>query len=64
MAKLVNQDTPAPTRKVAVGGIAGSLTVVLVYIIGLFGIELPAEVVAALTALIQFGAAYFVREEA
>lgn len=44
--------------KVRVSGTAGALAVVLVYVAGLFGADVPAEVAAALTVLISTGAGY------
>lgn len=64
MAEPYSQTTSAPTTKVTVGALAGALTVVLVYICGLFGLVIPAEVAAAVTVLISFGASYIVRERA
>lgn len=62
---LVNQPTPAPTRKVAATGIAGAITIVLVYIVqSLFNVEIPAEVSSAITLLISFASGYLVKEEA
>jgi hypothetical protein len=48
----------APQPKVAAGGIAGVLTILVVYIAGLFGIEVPAEVSSAFTVLVSFVAGY------
>jgi hypothetical protein len=47
-----------PTRKVAAGGVAGAATVILVWLAGMFGLEMPPEVAAALTVLLGTGAAY------
>jgi len=47
-----------PEPKVAAGGIAGAATVVLVWALGQFGVDVPAEVGAALSALIAFAAGY------
>lgn len=58
-----DQVSSAPTNKVAAAGIGGSLTIVVVYVLGLMGVELPAEVASALTALISFAAGYLVREK-
>jgi hypothetical protein len=44
--------------KVAAGGAAGAVTVVIVFIAGQFGLEIPPEVAAALTVLISTGFAY------
>lgn len=47
-----------PTSKVAAGGAAGALTVVLVWILGALGVDMPPEVASALTVLLSTGAAY------
>lgn len=58
----MDQPTSQPTQKVAAAGIGGSLSIVLVYIIGVLGLELPPEVASAITAIIAFAAGYIVRE--
>lgn len=60
----VNQPTNQPTTKVAAAGVGGSLTVLVIYVLGLFGVDLPPEVASALSALISFGAGYIVKERA
>ena len=55
------RDELKPTPKVAVGGAAGAVTVVLVWAAGLFGVEVPPEVASAVTVLISTGAAYIKR---
>lgn len=66
MSKLVNQPGPAPTRKVTAGLAGGGATAVLIWAVGLFGIDLPPEVAAELGAiaatLVSLIAAYFTRE--
>lgn len=52
------KNTREPYPKTAAAGVAGAATVVLVYVAGLFGLEVPVEVGSALTALIAFGASY------
>lgn len=44
--------------KIASAGIAGALTVVLVWIVGVLGIAVPAEVASAVTVIIAFAAGY------
>ena len=62
--QLTDQPTAAPTNKVAAAGIAGVVTVLVVYLLGaFFNIQLPDEVSAALTVLVTFVAAYFKRNE-
>jgi hypothetical protein len=48
----------APRPKVAAAGAAGAVTVILVWVAGLFGLEVPSEVASAFTALIAFAAGY------
>jgi hypothetical protein len=44
--------------KVLAGGAAGAASVLLLYIAGLFGLNPPAEVGAAVASLLSFAAAY------
>ena len=63
--QLIDQPTATPTNKVAAAGIAGALSVFVIYLVGaIFGIEVPAEVASAFTTLVAFVAAYFKRNEA
>jgi hypothetical protein len=48
----------APQPKVVAGGIAGSFTVVVVWLAGMFGVDVPAEVASAFTVLVSFAAGY------
>ncbi|WP_018687034.1 hypothetical protein [Actinokineospora enzanensis] len=52
----------APTRKVGAGAAVGAITVVLVWIAGSLGVEIPADVAAAVTVLLSFAASYLVPE--
>ncbi|MFF6951837.1 hypothetical protein ACFZAD_24660 [Streptomyces iakyrus] len=63
MAK-VNQPTAQPTAKVAAAGIGGSISIVLVWVLSQVGIDMPAEVASAVTAIVSFLSGYFVRERA
>ena len=47
-----------PTPKVASAGIGGALTIVLIWVLGLFGVDMPAEVAAAVTTAVSFGFGY------
>lgn len=61
---LKNQPTASPTRKIAATGIAGAVTVVLMYIVqATFNIEIPAEVASAVTLILSFAAGYTVKEQ-
>lgn len=59
---LVDQPTGTPTNKVAAAGIGGAIAVVLVWVTGLFGVDMPGEVAAAFTVILAFAAGYFTRE--
>lgn len=61
MAKLVDQPSAVPTEKVAAAGIAGAITVILVWIAGEAGVVVPPEVASAFTTLVAFAAAYMKR---
>lgn len=47
-----------PQTKVVAGGAAGAFSVVLVYVAGLLGLDVPPEVASSVTVLISFAAAY------
>lgn len=44
--------------KVAASGIAGAITVLLVYALSLVGVEIPTSVASAITVIIAFAAGY------
>lgn len=48
--------TPVP--KIATGGLAGAVTLLAVFVAGLFGVNVTAETASALTLLLTFGAGY------
>ena len=50
-----------PQPKVAATTVAGAATVLLVWIVGLFGLDVPSLVAAALTVLLSAGAGYLKR---
>lgn len=50
------------SSKAVAGGLAGALTVVLVWIAGMFNVDVPPEVSSAITTLIA-GAAVWLKEE-
>jgi hypothetical protein len=58
----INQPSMAPTTKVAAGGVAGALTVLVVWILGLLHVPVPPEVASALTVIISFVTSYFVKQ--
>jgi hypothetical protein len=45
--------------KVAAGGAAGAVTVILVFVLSEVGVELPPEVASAVTALLSVAAGWF-----
>lgn len=52
-----------PTPKVGASALAGALSVVVIYIVSLFGQEIPGGVGAAIATVFTFIAGYFVNEE-
>ncbi len=50
-----------PQPKVAAAGVAGALATIIVFIAAQSGVDVTAEVAAALTALIAFAAGYLKR---
>lgn len=61
---LVNQPSALPSRKVGAGLLAGALTTIVVWVVGLLGVVVPPEVSSSFTLLLGFGASYFVKERA
>lgn len=57
-----SQPRLSPQPKVVAGGVAGAVTVVLVWVAGLAGLDVPAEVASAFTVIVSFAAGYFKRE--
>jgi len=58
----ITQPSIAPTTKVAAGGAAGALTVLVVWILGLYHVSVPPEVASAITVLISFITSCFVTQ--
>lgn len=58
----ITQPSTSPTSKVAAGGAAGSVTVLIVYILSQVHVVVPAEVGSAITVLLSFLASYFVKD--
>lgn len=52
----------APTAKVATGAVAGALVTVALAAVSALGVEVPAEVGAALVVLVSFGLSYLVTD--
>lgn len=59
----MNQPDAQPTNKVAAAGISGAASVLLVYVLGQFGLDVPPEVASAITVLAAFGAGYMTKEK-
>lgn len=53
-----------PNTKVAAGGLAGGLSMIIIWLLGQLDVDLPAEVAAAITTLVTFAVGYFVPEKA
>jgi hypothetical protein len=51
-----------PTRKVGAAGVGGMAAVILVWVAGLLGLDVPPEVATAFAGLLAFGAGYLVPE--
>jgi hypothetical protein len=49
-----------PVRKVSAAGLAGAFSILIVFILGQFSIEVTNEVAAAITAILAFAAGYLV----
>lgn len=47
-------------RKVQAGGLAGAITVVLVWIAGTAGVDVPPEVASAFTTIISVGVGWLI----
>lgn len=58
----ISQPSAVPTTKVAAGGIAGALTVVLVFILNRFHVAVPADVASEFTVIFSFATSYLVKE--
>lgn len=59
---LYTQPDPTPTRKVTAGGLAAAVSVILVAILEGVGLEIAAPVASAITTVLGFVTAYFVKD--
>lgn len=59
--RMARVPAAAPMPKVVAAGTAGAVTVVLVYVLSLLGVDLPDTVATAVTALLVAGTAYLKR---
>ncbi len=62
--QAIRQPSRTPTTKVAAGGTAGAISVVLVFILGKFNVEIPGDVGSAITVLFSVASGYLVHERA
>lgn len=51
-----------PSEKMSAAGLAGAVSVLVVFVAGAAGLEVPPGVAAALTSVLAFGAGYLKRE--
>ena len=60
----VKQQDAAPTRKVLVGGVAGAITTIVVYLLNTYylptGKPITGDIGAAITTLLSFALSYLV----
>jgi hypothetical protein len=50
-----------PVRKVAAGGVAGAITVIIVWILAAaFKVTIPPEIASAITVVLSFAAGYLI----
>lgn len=54
----------APTSKMTATGTAGAASLVLIWILGQFGVDMPAEVAAGFAVLLAWAAGYIKTERA
>ena len=59
---MTDQPSKLPNRKVGSAGLAGALSVLVIWILGESGIDISAEVAAALTTVLMFAVGYLVPE--
>lgn len=58
---MSDKTTARPQPKVVAATTAGASTILLVWVVGLFGLVVPPEVASAVTVLLAAGAAYLKR---
>lgn len=59
----MNENSLAPTPKVAAAGLGGAFGTVLVVIANAVGLDLPPEAASAIVVLFSFGAGYLKRDK-
>lgn len=55
----MNENSNVPVAKVQAAGVAGAVSVLIVFALGLVDVDLTAEVSASLTAVLAFLGGYF-----
>jgi hypothetical protein len=55
---MADQNSYTPSQSTAIGGIAGSLAFIVIYILGLFKVPVTPEFASAVTVLVTAGVAY------
>ncbi|WP_157886200.1 hypothetical protein [Mycobacteroides saopaulense] len=60
--QAIRQPSNTPTTKVAASGTAGAISVLLVFVLGKFDVEIPGDVGSAITVLFSVASGYLVRE--
>ena len=50
------------SSKVAASGVTGAVVGVLVWVVSLFGLDIPAEISAYIVTILSFAAGYFIPE--
>jgi hypothetical protein len=55
-------DSLVPKPKVAAGGIAGAVSVIVIWAAGVAGLDVPPEVASAVTVVVSFAAGYIKSE--
>lgn len=51
-----------PTRKVGAAGLGGAAAVIIVWVVGAFGVDVPAEVASAFSTVLGFAAGWLITE--
>lgn len=60
--QAIRQPSHTPTTKVAASGTAGAISVLLVFVLGKFDIQIPGDVGSAITVLFSAACGYLVHE--
>lgn len=60
---MAAMDSARPQPKVAAAGVSGALAIVVVWVAGQFGVDMPAEVGASFATLAAFAGGWLKRDE-